>query len=419
MITAAAPPSSGASVAPAASTDFFFTDAHYQSLAGRIIAAVHDGARFILVTGDPPVSPRLLSQALGKVARQRHSVIDIRCGPELSGDELARIARAVVEARASDGEREELHLGLPASPLLVCDDLDRLTDEQIQELHETMLLEECVSLAGVLLAHRSFLARLQGPALRFFEEGLGVHLRLDDVGPDESIAYLRHQLARRQQHSWAGRSPRRIFRALLALAFVITASIGAFVLVHPIVERVGGPTSAATDTSSTAKTSALHPMIDQVTRAVSAQAAPTSELPAIAATAPPAFAPAPPEDAQKATPPVLAPGSAPPATGSRLSAAEIAALVARGDKFLGIGDIASARLFYERAADAGDALAAIRLGTTFDPAFLRQAGIRAVLGDPAQALSWYRRAGNLGGRDTEHSVKRDTQRVAAPEAQTK
>jgi hypothetical protein len=275
-----------------------------------------------------------------------------------------------------------------------------------------------MSLAGVLLAHRCFLTRLQGPALRFFEEGLGVHFRLDEVGPDESIAYLRHQLARRQPHSWAGRSPRRIFRALLALAFVITASIGAFVLVHPIVDRVGGPTSAATDASPTAKISALHPMMDQVTRTVSAQAAPTGELAAIAATAPPAFAPAPPEGTQIGKPPVPAPGSAPPTTGSRLSAAEIAAFLARGDKFLGTGDIASARLFYESAADAGDALAALRLGTTFDPAFLRRAGIRGVRGDPAQALSWYRRAGDLGRRDADRSVERDRQHFSAPEAQT-
>jgi hypothetical protein len=57
-------------------------------------------------------------------------------------------------------------------------------------------------------------------------------------------------------------------------------------------------------------------------------------------------------------------------------AAEIAELLARGDSFVVIGDLASARVFYERAASAGDGRAALRMGTTFDPAFLRRTGLR-------------------------------------------
>jgi len=80
----------------------------------------------------------------------------------------------------------------------------------------------------------------------------------------------------------------------------------------------------------------------------------------------------------------------PPA--SPLTAAEIAELFARGDSFVVIGDIASARVFYQRAASAGDGRAALRMGTTFDPAFLRRAGLPRTFGDPARARSWYRRA---------------------------
>jgi TPR repeat protein len=82
--------------------------------------------------------------------------------------------------------------------------------------------------------------------------------------------------------------------------------------------------------------------------------------------------------------------------GQHLSATEITALETRGDAFLRAGDIASARLFYERAADAGDSAAALRLGATFDPNFLGRAGVRGNPGDPAQAASWYRRARDLG-----------------------
>jgi TPR repeat protein len=59
-------------------------------------------------------------------------------------------------------------------------------------------------------------------------------------------------------------------------------------------------------------------------------------------------------------------------------------------------DIASARLLYERAADAGNGRAALRMGESFDPAFLDSKGIYRMLGDRRLALSWYRRASDLG-----------------------
>src|SRR5262249_39176138 len=62
--------------------------------------------------------------------------------------------------------------------------------------------------------------------------------------------------------------------------------------------------------------------------------------------------------------------ASPPTMASRLSEEEMAALLARGDSLLSVGDVASARLVYERLADAGGGLAAIRLGETFDQLFL-------------------------------------------------
>jgi TPR repeat protein len=77
----------------------------------------------------------------------------------------------------------------------------------------------------------------------------------------------------------------------------------------------------------------------------------------------------------------------------------IALLLARGDTFLRRGDVASARAFYERAADAGGGRAALRMGATFDPAFL---GVR---GDPAEARRWYQRARDLGEAEGERWLK--------------
>jgi TPR repeat protein len=80
-------------------------------------------------------------------------------------------------------------------------------------------------------------------------------------------------------------------------------------------------------------------------------------------------------------------------------------LVARGDALLGTRDVASARLFYRRASDRGNSAAALRLGETFDTAFLRQASLGSVTGDPATARYWYRRARDLGNRDAELLLK--------------
>jgi hypothetical protein len=94
---------------------------------------------------------------------------------------------------------------------------------------------------------------------------------------------------------------------------------------------------------------------------------------------------------------------------------QIAALAARGDALLSTGDIVSARLLYERAADAGDGGAALRLGATFDPGFLSQTGIRGTLSDPAQASSWFRRALELGNSAAQEALRGLEQpRLAAP-----
>ncbi len=120
----------------------------------------------------------------------------------------------------------------------------------------------------------------------------------------------------------------------------------------------------------------------------------TPKTPAGAETPAPAAKPA-------ATPPVEA---SPPAQ-PRSSSLETAPLLERGDRLFGMGDVTSARLFYERAADAGDGQAALRLGETFDPHFLERAKLRSVQGDPTAAVFWYRRARELGVAEAEILLK--------------
>jgi hypothetical protein len=71
-------------------------------------------------------------------------------------------------------------------------------------------------------------------------------------------------------------------------------------------------------------------------------------------------------------------------------------LVRRGDEMVKSGDIGAARLLYQRAAEAGDAKAALAAGRTFDPDFLRQQRALGVAADPDRAAYWYRRATALG-----------------------
>src|ERR1041385_5070094 len=83
----------------------------------------------------------------------------------------------------------------------------------------------------------------------------------------------------------------------------------------------------------------------------------------------------------------------PPAPSLRaLDPAELSMLLKRGEELIREGDIAAARLMLSRAAEAGDARAALALGATFDADVLRKLGVLGVAGDAAQARTWYGKA---------------------------
>jgi len=99
------------------------------------------------------------------------------------------------------------------------------------------------------------------------------------------------------------------------------------------------------------------------------------------------------------------PGRVSPPASLHLSSEEIAELLTRGDTLLRSGDIASARLFYERAANARNGRAALLLGATFDPVFLGRGTVPGVPSDPASARLWYQRARDLGEAEAERRLK--------------
>ena len=71
-------------------------------------------------------------------------------------------------------------------------------------------------------------------------------------------------------------------------------------------------------------------------------------------------------------------------------------MLRRGDAEFAGGDVATARLLYQRAADAGLPEAALALGTTYDPNELARRGVKGLQGDPDAARKWYSKAQEMG-----------------------
>ena len=75
---------------------------------------------------------------------------------------------------------------------------------------------------------------------------------------------------------------------------------------------------------------------------------------------------------------------------------EVKLLTDRGRQFFEVGDLIAARLLFLRAANAGDAAAAVAMGATYDPVVLADRGVRGVAPDLEKARSWYERAKEMG-----------------------
>jgi TPR repeat protein len=65
-------------------------------------------------------------------------------------------------------------------------------------------------------------------------------------------------------------------------------------------------------------------------------------------------------------------------------------LVERGNALLRGADAVSARHFFARAAETGNAAAAAAMAASYDPLYLERNAIRGVNADPEQAAAWYR-----------------------------
>jgi TPR repeat protein len=82
-----------------------------------------------------------------------------------------------------------------------------------------------------------------------------------------------------------------------------------------------------------------------------------------------------------------------------LDQAEISLLTKQGEQFIAAGDLVTARMVFQRAAEAGDAYAAMALGATYDPGVLAKLGVVGMSADVEKARNWYQKAESLGSAE--------------------
>jgi len=85
-----------------------------------------------------------------------------------------------------------------------------------------------------------------------------------------------------------------------------------------------------------------------------------------------------------------------PETARQIDPKEIAGLIKRGEELASNGDVPSARLLLQRAAEAHNARAAFELAATYDPILIKQLGNYSARPDLALARAWYQRARDWG-----------------------
>jgi hypothetical protein len=410
MTSAASSSSSGTFATPDAGSGYFATAEHYQHLAKGVVGALYRGG-VVLVSGDPPACLPMLVEALRNAAAPR-AVIEISLGPALDFSEL--YAGAV----------------LP-SPIYVFDDADRLSDVQIEALldaTQAVPLSAPTPRAGVLVANSSFPSARGKPVQDLLEERLAARLRLGQLDRDETEAFIRYQLpldggsnlltAQRVAliAITSGGDPAVVNRLAYRMFAVPGASLARDEVAAPraswrqiagvfLCLAIFGLIVGAVGSRDLGGLVGNH-VLPQKDNIVPAAGVPAQGAPPVTSSTTGATKAAVESAAAGSERPPDAPPSfpAPEPLGPRLPADEIAALVARGDGFLAAGDIASARLFFQRAADAGDSGAAMRMAMTFDAAFLDRAGVHGSRSNPEQAALWYRRARDLGAVKTEPPV---------------
>jgi hypothetical protein len=94
--------------------------------------------------------------------------------------------------------------------------------------------------------------------------------------------------------------------------------------------------------------------------------------------------------------PAPAPGPPRKSIAPALRPDEVEGYLAKGERLLKAGDVATARLFFARVAEAGEARGALAMARSFDPEVLRTLSIYGIKPNLEEAARWRVKAKNLG-----------------------
>ena len=101
----------------------------------------------------------------------------------------------------------------------------------------------------------------------------------------------------------------------------------------------------------------------------------------------------------RAPQPAAVEASRPDTPGRVLDREKIALLMTQGEQLMSAGDIAAARTVFQRASEAGDAVATVALAASYDPTALKRLGVVGKHADLAKARSLYEKAESLGSEE--------------------
>lgn len=417
----------------------------YGSLAVNIVDALVDGRRLLLVASEPLPSSWLIREALETLEQQLH-ILEIPCGRRVASAEIIEKLSRFISVEIALGRLRGKGGGPSGSTLILCDNAEQLDAQQLRIL--LRLVERTGGNAAILLLATSN-AFLQAAAL----QRAGIHNAVfvslpfgqstdavaSEIGEtartiipvrDLSSAHLATNSAegylpqpkapeRESPPNWvvpdgaadmlpqvgSNVSKKLWYSLWLALLFCISFGLGGLVLHYVGVSRSGGKLGDFAFTQASGRTGSDRrdrPLVTQRTDKTWPAAVPPSsfglnsskhDLPPSASSlgAETGSASLRDENASNSVQAIAPSKSDESESVPSATPADAAAMLEQGEHSFAAGDITSARSYFEKAANAGNARAALRMGETFDPGLLSAARIRGNA-DVTQADLWYRRA---------------------------
>ncbi len=397
---------------------------YLQELCEELLQGVLSGKPVVALTGGPAERLRRVVDRLQPLLI-RNGVWVVRIGsPDGTEIDMRTLCRLVLAtgtaASAPDQAERFFHIltnaaGCTRHVLLIVEDAERLARDSFDGLQQIMaavaagarplqvLLVGSQTLWDRLPSAGAFAASLvRRPVLEGYASPPGRipvrPPRRDHMPLDVVAAMAARSMA--PADAPAGGRARRLAAggALLGIAGVC----GAIVLRYPLASfhQLDGTLRAFGYAIAASAPPAAPPAAPP--RVVAAMA-PPDDPPPVVLREPPAtpVAPAPPARAPSvaavaAPPPRPQAPAAPRAAPAPASQAVLTGLLARAGSLMALGDVATARLVYQRAAELGSAEAATAAGRTYDSRFLDGFGAHGIVADPQAASAWYRRGAALG-----------------------